>query len=327
VRLAPNTIQASTAAAGRTRQQQEDAQRVRTQPPSRGERRAVVERTGTVARPAAAPAVLAISVDGALERTRAGWKEVKLGAVYDLVTRPVRQVVAAAGAVAGTSATLAVGAITDTATFAPAADFGCRLLAVAQRRGLRWAARVVVLGDGAKWIWKRAARRFPGAVEVVDWYHAGQQLWALAQLLDGEGTAAAWTWCETLRRVLWRAQTADEVAVVAQAAAAAWTAAESLVEGERLPRRTKQRQQAVTKEVAYCTGNAARLRSGHFQEEGLPVGSGVVEGGCQSVLHVRLKRPGARWGVESAAHMVRARAALCSHPTPHCSHPLDHLAS
>lgn len=326
-RLAPTTIRAYTAAAGRARQQQEDAQRVRAQPPSRGERRAVLDTTGTMARPAAAPAVLAISIDGALERTRAGWKEVKLGAIYDLVTQPVRQAATAAGAVAEASAALAVGAITYTATFAPAADFGRQVLAAAQRRGLRWAAQVVVLGDGAKWIWKLAARRFPGASQIVDWYHARAHLWALAEWLYGEGTAAAWMWVETLSSALWAAQTEDDVAVVAAAAAEAWAATTPLVDGEALPRRTQQRQREVAKEVAYVTGNAARLCYGHFRAQGLPVGSGVVEGGCQSVLHVRLKRPGARWGVQAAEYMVRARAVLCSDLTSHCSHPLDHLAS
>ena len=81
-----------------------------------------------------------------------------LGAVYDLVTR-VRQ---------GTPLHL-VGATTYTATLASAQDFGRQVLAVAQRRGRGGARQVAVLGDGAKWIWKLAARRFPEAVPIVDW--------------------------------------------------------------------------------------------------------------------------------------------------------------
>ena len=312
-RLAPNTVGAYTKAAGRARAQQEDAVRVRTQPPPRAARRAAVAQPPP-ARPATAPDTLVVSVDGALERTQEGWKEVKLGAVYDLVARrrqgaPVR----------------VAGAMTYTATLAAAQDFGRQLLAVAQRRGLGWARQVAVLGDGARWIWKLAARRFPQAVQIVDWYHARAHLWALAPLLYGEGTAA-WTWLETLAGELWAAQTEGDVAVVAAAANEAWaTPRKDLPAGA--PRRTQARQREVTKAVAYFTSNASRMRYGAFRAQDLPVASGVVEGGCQSVLHARLKRPGACWRVDSAEHLVRARAVLCSDAVAACPHPWDRLAS
>jgi hypothetical protein len=175
-------------------------------------------------------------------------------------------------------------------------------------------------------IWKLAARRFLGAIEIVDWYHAHQHLWDLAQLLYGEGTAAAWTWLETLAGELWVAQRPEEVAVLAQATDEAWaTPRKDLADGT--PRRTQARQREVAKAVAYFTTNAHRLRYGAFRAQGLPVGSGVVEGGCQNVLHVRLKRPGAHWSVAAAEEMARARAVLCSAPTPLCRHPHDQLAA
>jgi hypothetical protein len=254
-------------------------------------------------------------MDGALERTDEGWKEVKLGAIYDLVTRR-RQ---------GAPVPV-VGATTSTATLDHAHDFGRQLLAVAHRRGLGWARQVAVLGDGAKWIWKLAARWVPQAVQIVDWFHAQEHLWALAQLLYGEGTAAAWTWREPLAGELWAAQTEDDVAVLAQAVDEAWAAPrKDLPAGT--PRRTKARHQEVTKAVAYFTTNADRLRYGAFRAQHLPVGSGVVEGGCQSVLHTRLKLPGACWSAAGAEAMVRARALVCSDPTPACPHPWDCLAS
>jgi len=317
-RLAPNTVGAYTKAAGRARQHQEDSHRVRTAPPSLAERRAVLDQPPR-ARPLTAPDTLVITMDGALERTHQGWKEVKLGAVYELVQRAGRGVAAAASA-------LEAGAVTYTATLAAAQTFGRQLLAAAQRRGLGWARQVVVLGDGAKWIWKLADRRFARAVQIVDWYHAREHLWALAQLLYGEGTAAAWTWLETLAGELWVARSADDVAVVAQAADEAWTAPrKDLPDG--VPPRTRTRRREVERAVAYFSGNAIRMRYGVFRDDGLPVGSGVVEGGCHSVLHVRLKRPGACWNVESAEHLVRARAVLCSDPAHTCSHPSDRLAS
>ena len=319
-RLAPNTIKAYTQAAGRARQEQEDAVVARRRRLTRGELRAQAAQVAPP-RAAAAPDVLAIHVDGALERTTDGWKEVKLGATCDLV--PAR---APGAAGAAPAAPLAVGRTTYTATLAPAAAFGRRLRAAAERRGLRWAGQVAVLGDGAKWIWKLAGRYFPQAVQVVDWYHAREHLWQLAQLLYGEGTAAAWTWLETLAGVLWAAQATEDVTLLAQAADEAWAAPrKDLPAG--VPRRTRARRRAVEQAVAYFTANAPRLRYGAFRAQGLPVGSGVVEGGCRSVLHVRLKRPGARWTVAAAEAMVRARAALCSDPTPDCSHPEDRFAA
>ena len=314
-RLAPNTVRAYTCAAGRAREHQEAAavtRAIRSQPPSRAQVREVLE-TPVGPRPAAAPEVLVLSMDGALERTRQGWKEVKLGAIAALATR-------------GTATTAAVlGAVTYIATLAPAQAFGAHLRTVAQRRGLGWAQQVVILGDGARWIWKLAARRFGGAIEIVDWFHAHQHLWALAQLLYGEGTAAAHTWLATVAGELWAAETTEDVALLAQATDEAWaTPHKDLPDGT--PRRTKARHRNVVKAVAYFTTNATRMRYGTFRAQGLPVGSGVVEGGCQNVLHVRLKRPGAHWHVDSAEHMVRARAVLCSTATPLCPHPHDQLA-
>jgi len=325
--LSPTTVDTYTQAAGHARAQQEDARRVRTQPPTRAARRAVFE-APVPARPATAPDTLVISMDGALERTDDGWKEVKLGAVYELVTRrrPAADTTPAPDTTPASGPVVRVpGETTYTATLAAAQDFGRQVLATAQRRGLGWARQVAVLGDGARWIWKLAARRVPQAIQIVDWYHAHEHLWALAQLLYGEGTAAAWTWLETIAGELWVAQTADDVASVATAAEEAWTTPRKDLPDDA-PRRTQARHRTVTKAVAYFTTNASRLRYGAFRALELPVGSGVVEGGCKSVLHTRLKRPGACWSAEGAEAMVRARALLCSDPTLACAHPCDQLA-
>ena len=53
---------------------------------------------------------------------------------------------------------------------------------------------VIVLGDGAPWIWHLAAELFPRRVEILDWYHADDHISAVARVLYGDGTdkAAAW---------------------------------------------------------------------------------------------------------------------------------------
>ena len=326
--LSPTTVGTYTTAAGRARQQGRDSRSA-----TAGGRRAAGAHGPTYAR--RAPGGLRpATANSAGDRARhaghqSGWGA---GAYHGRLEggqtgrrlRPRRA--APVGAGRSGQVVPVPGAMTDTATLDSAHDFGRQLLAVAQRRGLGWARQVAVLGDGAKWIWKLAARRFPQAMPIVDWFHAQEQLWALAQRLYGEGTVAAWTWRETLAGALWAAQTADDVAVIAQATDEAWaTPHKDLPTGT--PRRTKARHQEVTKAVAYFTTTAQRLRYGACRAQHLPVGSGVVEGGCQSVLHTRLKRPGACWSADGAEAVARARALVCSDPTPACPHPWACLAS
>ena len=74
--------------------------------------------------------------------------------------------------------------------------------AEALRHHLGRAERVLVIGDGALWIWNLAADRFPQAAQRLDYYHASQQLWAVARALHPEAEAAARTWIEPLLKKL-----------------------------------------------------------------------------------------------------------------------------
>ena len=77
-----------------------------------------------------------------------------------------------------------------------AAAFGPRLALEAHRRGLEGAGRVAVLGDGAAWIWNLAAEHFPGAVQIVDWFHASERVWELGRALYGAETTETTAWVE-----------------------------------------------------------------------------------------------------------------------------------
>ena len=99
-------------------------------------------------------------------------REVKLGCVFTQTTwdkegYPIRD----------PDSTTYVGAIET------AEEFGKRLYVEAWKRGWSRAEKKVVMGDGAEWIWNLAEPHFPGAVQIVDLYHARQHLWELARKL------------------------------------------------------------------------------------------------------------------------------------------------
>src|SRR5262249_60292851 len=79
---------------------------------------------------------------------------------------------------------------TSTAAIETAEQFGLRLYTEAWRRGWSRANKKVVIGDGAVWIWNLADQHFPGAIQIVDLYHARQHLWELsAKLFPGDDKA------------------------------------------------------------------------------------------------------------------------------------------
>jgi hypothetical protein len=52
--------------------------------------------------------------------------------------------------------------------------------------GIEQARRVVCMGYGAVWIWNLVAEHFPGAIEIVGFYHASEHLWQVWQALWGD---------------------------------------------------------------------------------------------------------------------------------------------
>ncbi len=74
------------------------------------------------------------------------------------------------------------------------APFARRVTREARRRGFDQAERRVILGDGAPWIWNLADEHFPGAVRIVDGFHAKSHLFDVAKAVYGPGTDLADQW-------------------------------------------------------------------------------------------------------------------------------------
>jgi hypothetical protein len=211
-------------------------------------------------------------------------REVKLGCVFtqtavDEQGRPVRD----------EAATTYVGAIET------APEFGWRIYGEAERRGLRRAAQVIIIGDGAPWVWGLAAEHFPGAIEIVDLYHARAHLTDLSKLVYGVASAKAKEWSTA------RLAQLDEGEVESL-----------LVSLRRLRPTAAQTQEAVRQAIGYFNGNRERMRYAKFRHQGLFVGSGVIEAGCKTIVGHRLKQSGMRWSLRGANAIIALRCAQLS---------------
>jgi hypothetical protein len=109
---------------------------------------------------------------GKTEGEPAHTREAKLGSVFTQTTWD-----AEGYAIREPSSTTYVGAIETSEVF------GKRIYLEAWKRGWSRAEKKVVMGDGAEWIWNLAKLHFPGAIQIVDLFHARQHLWDLARCL------------------------------------------------------------------------------------------------------------------------------------------------
>jgi hypothetical protein len=183
---------------------------------------------------------------------------------------------------------------TYTGAIEVAAEFSRRIYTEAYQRGWRRAQKKVVMGDGADWIWNISQDQFPGAIEIVDLFHARQHLWDLGGKFHPNDETAKRRWVMAHQHLL------DDGKI------------EKLVVKLRaLSPDTPELATAVRIEANYFERNAKRMRYPEFRRQGLFVGSGVIEAGCKTVIGSRLKRSGMFWTVRGANALIALRC--CHH--------------
>lgn len=253
-----------------------------------GERAASVLASAPPPPPSAAGQTLIVQADGCQAPQRDGWHEVKIGTLFLNESR-----CCTAG---GRRKVLSKEYL---ATLENAAGFGRQLRTQAERWNVDQARRVVVMGDGAPWIWNLAEEQFPEAVEIVDFYHAVEHLWAIGEALfgDRERSVATQGWVRHNRRQLRRGRVDLVMAAMERGQA---RAAGGL---------TGDRATLVRRNLEYFRTNRHRMRYDQYRRWRLPIGTGAVEGSCKFVVQSRFKRAGARWSASGLSQMLALKVA------------------
>jgi hypothetical protein len=176
-------------------------------------------------------------------------------------------------------------------------DLSPRLWLEAVRQGVRTAVQVVWLSDGGRGLWTVFQRLFQavGAVAILDFYHAAQNLYKGASAwLDGR-TRACQQWFADFRH---RLRHGHEQHVLVELAA--------LVEAMHLPESARQ---TLLNVYSYLKTHEDHIRYEHFKAAGLPIGSGLVESACKWLIQQRFKGVGMRWSEAGFNHLLYLRLA------------------
>jgi hypothetical protein len=227
---------------------------------------------------------LYISMDGVLAHLHErGWSEIKVGCCYQTCTRVDRK--------RPEHLTLRTHSASYVSALEEAREFGWRLWQEAVRRGVLEADEIVVLGDGAHWIWNIAETHFPRVTQIVDWYHASQYLWNAAGAIWGEASSERGEWAQAQLDLLWQGKVKQV-----------------LVELEMW----REKGEAVEAAVSYDSAHQTGMDDASYRARNLQIGSGTIESACKQVVSARLKQAGMSWGASGAEAVAEVRAWLLS---------------
>jgi len=154
--------------------------------------------------------------------------------------------------------------------------------------------QVVFLGDGAPWIWLMASLLFPDAIQILDFFHVCEYLWDVAREAFGDDEEQK-GWVEAQKAALKQSQWP----VVIKAA-------------QRLPPGTTSLDECVERLERYLTANQERLDYRTYLQQGLMIGSGVVESSNRRIVTQRLKQSGMFWSQSGAEAVMSLRAGYLS---------------
>jgi hypothetical protein len=223
-----------------------------------------------------------IGVKGRQDDGAAKTKEAKIGCIFTQTTvdedgNPVRD----------PDSTTYCGKLGSIEEFTPL------FMSEAKRRGYEKARRTVFLADGAKWCW-RLAENFPGCIQILDLYHAKEHVSKLVDAVIQDPVVVS-VKKNKLFKILENGQI-DKL----------------VKEFKTLGAETQAEIKMVQTESNYFLLNKERTRYRKFKEQGLFVGSGVIESACKNVVGKRLKQPGMRWSGGGADEMIALRCNILS---------------
>lgn len=228
---------------------------------------------------------MVVSADGAMIPLRGGeWGEVKTLAIGEVQAAKIKS----------GEKVVRTRKISYFSRLTTAEQFEHLTLAEMHRRGIENSAQVAAVMDGAEWLQSFIDYHCPHAVRILDFPHAGQRIGQVGQALYGEGTAETKQW--TLDRLHQLKHQGPQPIL---------TELGALQEKHpELP--------VLAENRAYLEKRVAQMQYPSFQQQGWPIGSGMVESGNKLVVEARLKGAGMHWARPNVNGMLGLRNIVCN---------------
>ena len=156
----------------------------------------------------------------------------------------------------------------------------------------------VFICDGAKWIWNWVDSNYPGATQILDFYHATEklELFARNHFIKKEKKEE---WLVRQKSLLMT----DQVLTVIENI-------------QSLKPRNKEARETKEKVIQYYIEHEDRMMYQSAKNRGLLIGSGPIEAAHRKVIHQRLKLSGQKWSIKGANAIANLRCYKASNAWP-----------
>ena len=150
---------------------------------------------------------------------------------------------------------------------------------------------IVFLSDGSEWCKTIQREVFPGAIRILDFYHANEHLWQAAILFFGEANKTDYTkWAKPIEELLWQGDIGRALAMIKDT----YTS-------------TRKDQTPLLNLYSYYKGNADAMHYKEFRDKGYFIGSGAIESTVKYILTTRFKQTGCHWRLDNAESLIWLR--------------------
>jgi hypothetical protein len=152
--------------------------------------------------------------------------------------------------------------------------------------------RLTVLADGQRWIWDQAALCWKKAQWVLDVFHVSEHIHDCGKILFGDQSAQHQPWAQ------------DQTLQLVQQGPIQYV---KNLKDLLAIQTDEQKIKAITSLLGYLESNLDSLWYRQRLENGRPIGTGLIEGGCKTIVSNRLKLNNARWTDKHVEQMAALR--------------------
>ncbi len=167
---------------------------------------------------------------------------------------------------------------------------------IEQIKELRPEMEMVKIADGARDNWTFLDDEIKEGECVLDFYHASTHLHNAMEIIHGKNETKTIIEYKKYRHILRH----DKKGI------------DKVIRHLKYQFKNNPKKEKIKTEITYFTRNKARCQYARLAEENKPIGSGIVESACKTVLQMRCKRAGQRWEIKGGQAILTFRALLLS---------------